>query len=86
MKRNVLPEIGTSDPVASSRQEKVLIAVVLAVAVLSRSAALWIFSDTVADDRDAYLAIARTLLRVLDLPQPMWSIRLRIDPRYIRYS
>lgn len=61
MKRNVLPEIGTNDPVLSSRQEKVLIAVVLAVAVLSRSAALWIFSDTITDDRDAYLAIAQNV-------------------------
>ncbi|MCH7989524.1 MAG: hypothetical protein IID46_10315, partial [Planctomycetes bacterium] len=46
---------------ATSRQEKVLIAVVLAVAVLSRSAALWVFSDNVTDDRDAYLAIAQNV-------------------------
>ena len=49
------------DPVVSSRQEKVFIAVVLAVAVLSRSAALWIFSDTIAVDRDAYLKIAQNV-------------------------
>jgi 4-amino-4-deoxy-L-arabinose transferase-like glycosyltransferase len=61
VKRNVLPEIGTSDPVVSSRQEKYLIAVVLAVAVLSRSAALWIYSENVADDRDSYLAIAQNV-------------------------
>jgi 4-amino-4-deoxy-L-arabinose transferase-like glycosyltransferase len=47
--------------VATSRQEKVLIAVVLAVAVISRSAALWLFSDNLADDRDAYLAIAQNV-------------------------